>query len=44
MGDYSESQKTILNQHRTGIVSLFMSRDILKRRSEHFWTEQFDVQ
>jgi ribonuclease HI len=41
---FSGSQRRIVNQHRTGVVSRFTLRDILKRRSEHLWTEQFDVQ
>jgi hypothetical protein len=41
---FSGSQRKIVNQHRTGVVSRFTLRDILKRRSEHLWTEQFDVQ
>jgi hypothetical protein len=41
---FSGSQRRIMNQHRTGVVSRFTLRDILKKRSEHLWTEQFDVQ
>jgi hypothetical protein len=40
---FSGSQRRIVNLHRTGVVSRFTLRDILKRRSEHLWTEQFDV-
>jgi hypothetical protein len=38
------SQRRTVNQHRTGVVSRFMLRDILKRRSKHLWTEEFDAQ
>jgi hypothetical protein len=31
-------------QHKTGFVSSFTLRDILRRRSEHLRTEEFDVQ
>jgi hypothetical protein len=41
---FSGSQRRIVKQHRTGVVSRLTLRDILKRRSEHLWTEQFDVQ
>jgi hypothetical protein len=37
-------QRRIVNQHRTGVVGHFTLRDILKRRSEHLWCEEFDVQ
>jgi hypothetical protein len=40
---YAGSQRRIVNQHRTGVVSRFTKRDILKGRSEHVWTEEFDV-
>jgi hypothetical protein len=40
---FSGSKRGIVNQHRTGVFSRFMLRDILKRRSEHLWTEEFNV-
>ena len=36
---YAGSQRRIVNQHRTGVVSRYTLRDILRRRSEHFWTD-----
>jgi hypothetical protein len=33
----------MVNQHRTGVVSHYKLRDLLKMRSEHLWT-LFDVQ
>jgi ribonuclease HI len=41
---FSGSQRRIVSQHRTGVVSRFKLRDILKRRSEPLWTEEYDVQ
>jgi hypothetical protein len=41
---FAGSQRRIINQIRTGVVSGFMLRDILKRRSEHLWSEELDVQ
>ena len=41
---YAGSQRRIVNQHRTGAVSRYTLREILRRGSEHLWTEQFDVQ
>ena len=41
---FAGSLRRIVNQHRTGVVSRYTLRDILKRRSEHLWTEEFDVQ
>jgi hypothetical protein len=40
---FSGSQRRMVNQHRTGVVSRYTLRDLLKRRSEHLWT-MFDVQ
>jgi hypothetical protein len=40
---FSGSQRRIVNQHRIGVVSHFMLRDILKRRSEHLCTEEFNM-
>jgi hypothetical protein len=40
---FSGSQRGILNQHRTGVVSDSTPRDILKRRPEPLWAEEFDV-
>jgi hypothetical protein len=41
---FSGRQRRIVNQHRTGDVSRFTLSDILKRRSEHVWNEELDVQ
>jgi hypothetical protein len=41
---FSGSQRRIVNQRRTGFASHFTLRDILKRRYEHLWSEEFDVQ
>jgi hypothetical protein len=41
---FSGNQRRIVNQHKTGVVSRLSLRDILKRRSEHLLTEEFDVQ
>jgi hypothetical protein len=35
---FSGSQRRIVNQHTTGVVSHFTLRDILKTRSEPLWT------
>jgi ribonuclease HI len=40
---YAGSHRRLVNQHRTGVVSRYTLRDILKMRSEHLWT-LFDVQ
>ena len=40
---FSGSQRRMVNQHRTGVISRYMLRDLLKMRSEHLWT-MFDVQ
>jgi hypothetical protein len=41
---FSGSQRRIVNQHRTGVACHLALRDILQRRSEHLWTEEFNVQ
>ena len=41
---YAGSQRRLINQHRTGVVSRYTLRDLLRRGSEHLWTEWFDVQ
>jgi hypothetical protein len=33
-----------VNQHRTGVVSRFTLRDILKGIFEHLWTEELNEQ
>ena len=40
---YAGSQRRMVNQHRTGVVSRYMLRDILGKKSEHLWTELSDV-
>lgn len=38
------TRRRIVNQQRTGVISCFPLRNILKIRSERLWTEEFDVQ
>jgi hypothetical protein len=38
---FSGTQRRKVNQHRTGVVSRFTLRDIVKRRSEHLWAKKF---
>jgi hypothetical protein len=35
---FSGSQRGMVNQHRTGVISGYTLRDLLKMRSEHLWT------
>jgi hypothetical protein len=37
------SQRGMVIQHRTGVVSRYTLRDLLKMRSEHLWTVQCAV-
>ena len=41
---YAGRQRRIVNQQRTGVVSRHTLMDILRERSEHLWTNLFDVQ
>jgi hypothetical protein len=41
---FAGSQRRRINQHRSGVVSGFKLRDILKMRSQHLMTEKFYVQ
>ena len=41
---YAGSQRRLINQHRTGVVSRYTLRDLLRKGSEHLWTDWFDVQ